>query len=364
MFFNPSFIKKINYYIYSKKHFILYSFYGVISISFELIIRNYLININFTKNYSNFSSILIGIIIMFFLNAKYNFNIPRYLFLRSFLYFIIIDFIAILLQYLLNFSHLILYLDAKNLFLNKLNLYDFSRLITLSFLFIVGYLFHLKIAFRDSCKVGVAIYAIGKEKIDSIYNKIGLYPDFIHVDVVDKTIIKNANQSETYKLEVVKAFWPNHKIETHIMSKTPSIWIPEVSPYSDITYFHANCDENIEKLIDRIKNFNSEPGIVIEVSDDFTKYENLINIFKYILILSIDQPGYSGQKFNTKTYEIIDIINRKSNRKKFKMCIDGGINSALISKIRSDSIVSGSDVLNSQNPKKRIMRLQTFSRYE
>ena len=41
------------------------------------------------------------------------------------------------------------------------------------------------------------------------------------------------------KLEVVKAYWPNHSIETHIMSENPIKLINEnILNFSDIIYVH------------------------------------------------------------------------------------------------------------------------------
>ena len=44
--------------------------------------------------------------------------------------------------------------------------------------------------------------------------------------------------------------------------------------------------------------------------------------------------------------------------------MDGGVKSNLINKFTSEKIVSGSDVLNSDHPVRRIMKLQTVARYE
>ena len=72
----------------------------------------------------------------------------------------------------------------------------------------------------------------------------------------------------------------------------------------------------------------------------------------------------SGQNFEEKAFSLIDNLNSLSQRHKFKICVDGGVKSNLISKFSSERVVSGSDVLNNKNPKRQIMRLQTLSRYE
>ena len=62
--------------------------------------------------------------------------------------------------------------------------------------------------------------------------------------------------------------------------------------------------------------------------------------------------------------ELIERINLLNSRKKINICVDGGIKSNLLNKFTSEKIVSGSDVLNSQNPIRKIMQLQTVARYE
>ena len=86
--------------------------------------------------------------------------------------------------------------------------------------------------------------------------------------------------------------------------------------------------------------------------------------FNHILILSIEKPGVSGQKFNTESYNLIERINLLKKRNKLNICVDGGVKSNLINKFTSEKVVSGSDVLNSEHPVKKIMKLQTVARYE
>ena len=123
---------------------------------------------------------------------------------------------------MISFSSYIFQINFKNFVqFDKLN-YEQTRFLISGLFFIVAYFFHLKFSFKDTRKVGVAIYANGIEDVQKIYNKIGQYPDFIHVDIIDKTMNEGASETNLYQLKVVKAYWPNHEIHTHIMSKFPS----------------------------------------------------------------------------------------------------------------------------------------------
>ena len=83
-----------------------------------------------------------------------------------------------------------------------------------------------------------------------------------------------------------------------------------------------------------------------------------------MLLLTISEPGYSGQKFDMDGLKQIDEVNKLPNRGKFRVCVDGGISEKVIGLVHVEDVVSGSSVLNHINPKQQILRLQTSGRYE
>ena len=116
----------------------------------------------------------------------------------------------------------------------------------------IAYTFHKRYSFKDFKKVGVAIYANGVEDLNNIYRDIGHYPDFIHVDIIDKTMKEDAEDVKTYRMETMKAYWPHTQIQTHIMSYEPSKWLEKVLPYSDVIYIHAEGQDDVESLLQKI----------------------------------------------------------------------------------------------------------------
>ena len=91
---------------------------------------------------------------------------------------------------------------------------------------------------------------------------------------------------------------------------------------------------------------------------DISKIESVIIDFEYLLLLTIDNPGYSGQSFHPKAHEFISQINKFKNRKDFRLCIDGGIKLSNSVSIDAEYLVSGSTVLNNEDPKLQILKLQ------
>ena len=85
--FNDDFVKKINFFLYKKKHLIIYVIIGFLSIIFELFVRK-LIYTNVSNNiYFSHISVIFGIIFAFYFNIKLNFNVPKIYLKRSLLYF-------------------------------------------------------------------------------------------------------------------------------------------------------------------------------------------------------------------------------------------------------------------------------------
>ncbi len=296
---------------------------------------------------------IIGIAFAFYFNIKFNFSVPKIYLRRSLIYFFIISLISLLIQKISKKLITIEFLD-----------YDFQRVLFSGAFFIVGYFLHLTFTFKKIIKVGVAIYANGYEKLDVIKEKIGEYPNFIHVDIVDSSMKKDAPNIDFTKLDEIKKIWPNKEIHTHIMSKKPKNIIDKVCEFSEIIYVHFEIDENINEIKNYILEKQSKPGIVLMAKNEYSNLDLVLDDFKELMILSIDNPGYSGQIFNDKTYDLIDRIDRRKDRKKLNLLIDGGVNSKIIKKINCEKIVSGAAVLNSKKPIYEIMKLQTISRYE
>tara|TARA_Y100001970_G_scaffold281852_1_gene393501 strand:- start:39066 stop:40166 length:1101 start_codon:yes stop_codon:yes gene_type:complete len=350
---NPVIEAKYKSLVYRFRFLGLYVIFGLLSIIIEFIIRGYLSSLGFEKAISTLLAIVCGILFAFWTNVNFNFKIPKSRRNRALIYFVIISVFSGLLQLFFN----------KALLANNFS-YELNRIFISSIVFLFAYGLHRRYTFRDFKKVGVAIYANGLENLEQIHSRIGYYADFIHVDVVDKTMSESAEDVETYRMETMKAYWPNIQIQTHIMSYNPAQWLEQTLPYSDVVYVHVECGKDIESLISKIKKAGKKAGIALTMSTDIKSVSSLLIKADYILLLTIPNPGSSGQKFDLNGLEKIKEINNLSFRKQFVLCIDGGVNENIVSMLEAENIVSGSSVLNDPNPKRKIMRLQTASRYE
>ena len=180
---------------YKNRHIILYTFFGAVSISLELICRRLLLSVTVNNGIATVAPVVLGILTAFILNVWLNFSIPQRKLYKALFYFFVISVGSISLQHFLRYQFDI-YVDS----------YEVSRVLIAGSVFILAYLLHRRLSFRDSRLVGVAIYANGVEDIAGIRKKIGSYPDFIHVDIVDKTVNEGIDDVRPYRLEAIRAY--------------------------------------------------------------------------------------------------------------------------------------------------------------
>jgi pentose-5-phosphate-3-epimerase/putative flippase GtrA len=350
---NPIFESKLNSLIYRFRFLGLYVVFGISSLILEFFIRTYLMSFDIGQIISTLIAIACGILFSFWTNVKFNFKIPRSRRDMALLYFVIISCFSGLLQW---FLKTLLEFDYFN--------YELSRIFISGTVFILAYSLHRKYSFSDFKKVGVAIYANGVEDLEDIKSKIGQYPDFIHVDIVDKSMSAAAEDVKAYRLETMKAYWPNKQIQTHIMSKEPNVWLDQILPYSDVVFIHAECGSIVEELLTKIKSSGKKAGLALSTNTNPLEVESFLKKADYVLLLTIPRPGKSGQSFDTIGFDRIKELNNLPFRDQFVLCVDGGVNENIVNLLAAENIVSGSSVLKNIDPKRQIMRLQTVGRYE
>ena len=334
---HPEIIKILHGFIYRFRFLGVYIVIGMLSILLELAVRRQLelLGINFYISAS--ISLAIGIVFAFFGNVYFNFRIPPSRRNRAFFYFVSISLFSGLLQW--GVFRTVIDPDWS---------YEQGRLIISGVLFIVAYFLHRRFSFRDFKRVGVAIYANGVEDLSSIHGQIGQYPDFIHVDIVDSSFTSSPEEVKAYRMETIKAFWRNREIHTHIMSKTPSRWLSEVLP----------------GVLGTIHKAGKKVGLALTMKTTLDDVKEIFKQIDAILLLTISEPGHSGQEFDMEGLKRIEKLNKLPFRDHLRVCVDGGVNEKIIGLVQVEDVVSGSSVLNHINPKQQILRLQTSGRYE
>ena len=188
--------------------------------------------------------------------------------------------------------------------------------------------------------------------------------DMIHVDVMDGHFVPNL----TIGPPVIKALKKNSSVpfDVHLMISPVHKYIEAyANAGADIITIHPEATDNLQKSIDKIKEFKKKVGVSLnpETKVDIIK-KNLSQI-DLVLIMSVN-PGFGGQKFMpevlNKIKELVKI--RKNEKLIFDIEIDGGINfdnSKLAIEAGANILVSGTTIFKSNdgNIKKNIDLLRT-----
>lgn len=350
---NPEISKKGSFFIYRYRFLGIYILIGVTSIILEVICYRGLERIGLYPPFSKLVGLAAGIIFAYWMNVRFNFKVPTSKRNRAFFYFVLISTGSVIITFAFKGQ------------LEELGwTYEKARFAASGSLFLIGYMFHRKFSFVDYKKVGVAIYANGIENIKEIYKKIGGFTDFIHVDIIDQSFGEFSVDPRSYRLEVIRAYWPKKQIQVHVMSRKPSKWINGTAPFVDTILIHMEIDEDVSNVLSLIHSWGKKAGICISIDTPVEKLKPYLNDVSIVMLLTIPKPGQSNQKFDMNALYKIDEINRWEERSRFSLCIDGGVNEKNIGLLDVEDVVSGSSVLNHSQPSRQIMRLQTSSSWE
>ena len=351
---NPELARKFHFVAYRYRFLGIYVIIGISSLLFEFLFRIGVVAAGGSSQAGAGLGLLCGLLFAFWGNVRFNFKVPIAKRRRALAYFFVISVGSGILQFSIR-DQLHWLTDWS---------YEQARLTISGSILMVIYLFHRRFSFRDYKRVGVAIYANGVEDIKLIFGKIEQYPDFIHVDIVDESFCDNPHEVQTYRMEVIRAYWPLKEIHTHVMSRTPSLWLDEILPFSDLIFLHVEINENVRDILEQVRRKGCKVGICLTMDTPVASVRELVGEIDELMLLSITKPGYSGQEFDTRAIDRIEEVNELAGRGRFRICVDGGVNERVVGYLSVEDVVSGSSVLDNENPPRQIMRMQTSSSHE
>ena len=122
---------------------------------------------------------------------------------------------------------------------------------------------------------------------------------------------------------------------------------------------HLEASQNPDGLLKLAKKTKKKIFIAWSPDVEFDFIKKYLNYVDGVLILGV-KPGRAGQKFLEETYERIEVIKeeKKKNKLKIKLMVDGGINRENFDKILSfnpDYIVMASAIYSEGNPKENYL---------
>ena len=185
-------------------------------------------------------------------------------------------------------------------------------------------------------RLGADIKAVEDESID-----------MLHVDVMDGMFVP----SISFGMPVIESIRKesNMFFDVHLMVEEPLRYIKEfVDAGADGITVHVEACEDLKKTIDEIKKHGVKTAVAVNPATDIERVYDVLDDLDMVLVMSVN-PGFGGQKLMPETLEKVKklVEEREKRSLKFKIEMDGGINSKNIEEVVAagvDVIVAGTAV--------------------
>lgn len=204
-------------------------------------------------------------------------------------------------------------------------------------------------------KISTSILS-SNQRIETIQKLNNTNTDYLHIDVMDGIFVPNYQ----FPLEEIKQLIPYSKkpLDIHLMTENPDKYIDNLNNKNiEFITIHLEINQNIDKLIHKIKNKGYKVGLSIKPNTDIELLKKYLNDIDLVLVMSVE-PGYGGQQFIPKTIDkSIQIKKLKTN---LLIEMDGGIKDNNINLIKPyiDIAVVGSYIINHNDYNEAINNLK------
>ncbi len=176
--------------------------------------------------------------------------------------------------------------------------------------------------------------------------------EYIHFDVMDGDFVPNLTFGPQFisdlRLKTKKVF------DVHLMIYRVSKFLDDyIKAGSNIITFHCEIDENLNELINKIKQNNVKAGIAIKPKTSWEEIKKYLHTIDQVIIMTVE-PGFGGQSFLSDQIKKIKSISNyiKENNLDVDIEIDGGINyetGKLCVDAGADILVAGSFLFKQDN---------------
>ena len=216
-------------------------------------------------------------------------------------------------------------------------------------------------------EISTSILTVEKENaIKTFYDLETAKTDYFHIDIMDGKFVEKNTEEMMYEYASTIKHISNIPLDVHLMVEDVKEHIDKYIPLnpSIITFHYEACkdDEEVEYLINYIKENEIKPSISIKPNTDVEKITKFIPLVNMVLVMTVE-PGKGGQKLIPeclkKAQEIKEYID--NNNLDAFVEVDGGVNKETIDGVRNakvDIAVSGSAIINAEDFKQAITELR------
>ena len=187
--------------------------------------------------------------------------------------------------------------------------------------------------------------------------------EYIHFDVMDGDFVPNLTFGPKFISNLRKH--TNKIFDVHLMINRVNKFLDEyIKAGSDIITFHLEIEENLNEIINKIKENNIKAGIAIKPNTPWEEIKTYLNSIDQVIIMTVE-PGFGGQSFMDNQIEKIKCIANyiSENNLNVNIEIDGGINyetGRLCIDAGANILVAGSFLFNQDDLVKATNDLNNF----
>jgi ribulose-phosphate 3-epimerase len=200
-----------------------------------------------------------------------------------------------------------------------------------------------------------AILTQGIADMDEKIEELQEATKWIHIDVMDGVFVPNTS----FDLALWNSFPKDIDLEVHLMVDTPTAYFKDCERIGAARVLvHAEASEDISAVLDEIKQYSFEKGIVLKADTALDNLTVIAGRVDSVMLMSV-VPGFQGQSFIPSSIERI-----KEVKKQFPdllLGVDGGIDKTNIAEVFSagaDYTIIGSKIVKAENPKDALRGFQ------
>jgi ribulose-phosphate 3-epimerase len=185
--------------------------------------------------------------------------------------------------------------------------------------------------------------------------------DWLHLDVMDGHFVPNISLGPPIISSLRKQFpKPDKVFDCHMMVSNPLQWVdPIAKAGGDLYCFHLEAIDDIQAVIDAVKNAGMKVGIAIKPGTPIESLLPWIDQLDMALIMTVE-PGFGGQKFIPHMMDKVRFLRLKYPDLNIE--VDGGLGKDTIdqaAKAGANIIVAGSSVFGAKDPQEVIEVMHT-----
>ena len=150
--------------------------------------------------------------------------------------------------------------------------------------------------------------------------------EYIHFDVMDGDFVPNLTFGPQFisnlRTKTKKIF------DVHLMINRVNKFLDDyIKAGSNIITFHYEINEDLNKLIDKIKQNKIKVGIALKPKTTCEEIKKYLHFVDQVIIMTVE-PGFGGQTFLSDQVNKIESISEyiKENNLNVDIEIDGGVN--------------------------------------